>query len=237
MEGIRPNSKRAKVAIMLLYIVLIFEVFTLVSDYFQYELLSRIVNRGEFTIEEATSNDNRQQAIAIFFIIALIASMITFIRWFRRAYFNLHVRAKTLQYSVDDALWCWFIPILNFFRPYNIMKDMYTASEELHYQRKNFVPSPLNHSLMGFWWAFWVLSRIADQFALRYTLRADGTDEMINSTLFTMISSGIGIVGGLLAIAVVQNYSAMENMFVEQDHEITTSEPESPIESIDPALS
>lgn len=88
---LRPNAQRAKTAILLLYCVLAIEIISLLSGYFQYDLLSTIAE-GYFVSEAtANSNDTREQIVGALYMIAFIISAITFIRWFRRAYYNLHL--------------------------------------------------------------------------------------------------------------------------------------------------
>ncbi|TRX16514.1 DUF4328 domain-containing protein [Flavobacterium franklandianum] len=98
---------------------------SLVSSHFQYDLLKMTENGGEISAESVTSNDNREQAIGIIQIVVFILSAITFIQWFRLAYFNLHLRVNRLSYSDGWAAGCWFMPIVNLFRPYQIMKKLF----------------------------------------------------------------------------------------------------------------
>jgi len=90
MKNLKSNEQRSKNAIILIWIVLTIEIVSLISDYFQYVLLHTVANGGEILTEAATANDTRQQLIALIFMIAYIISNVTFIQWFRRAYFNLH---------------------------------------------------------------------------------------------------------------------------------------------------
>lgn len=47
MNEIKPNGQRAKVAIILIWIMLVLEVISLISGYLQYNLLQIAVNGGE----------------------------------------------------------------------------------------------------------------------------------------------------------------------------------------------
>ncbi len=89
-EKLRPNEQRAKNAIVLIWIILALEIASLISGYFQYDLLNTVANGGEISTETANANDSREQIVGIIYMIAYIISGIMFIQWFRRAYYNLH---------------------------------------------------------------------------------------------------------------------------------------------------
>ncbi len=58
---LRPNAKRAKNAITLLWIILILEFVSIFLDYLQYALLSS----PEISEEAANTNDTRQQIFGV----------------------------------------------------------------------------------------------------------------------------------------------------------------------------
>ena len=67
MEDLKPNEQRAKNAITLIWIVLALEIASLISGYFQYDLLQTAANGGVISTETATANDTREQLIGIIF--------------------------------------------------------------------------------------------------------------------------------------------------------------------------
>ncbi|MBN2680940.1 MAG: DUF4328 domain-containing protein [Bacteroidales bacterium] len=118
MESLRPNLQRAKNAKIFVYISMAMGIGMLISMYLQSELLAKAA-RGEFvTVEDVNSNDQRHVLVSSLYIIVYIISAITFIQWFRRAYFNLHLKTKNLSSSEGWAAGCWFVPVLNLFKPY-----------------------------------------------------------------------------------------------------------------------
>ena len=96
MESLKPNEQRAKAAIILIWIFFILEIVSLISNYLQYDLLQRALSGGMISTLTVTFNDLRQQIISYTQLIVYIICAITFIRWFRRAYFNLHLRVVRL---------------------------------------------------------------------------------------------------------------------------------------------
>ena len=117
MENLKPNGQRAKTAITMIWVVLILEIISLISGYLQYDLLQILANGGDVSMEAADSNDLREQAISIVYLITFVISGVTFIQWFRRAYFNLHSKVNHLSHTEGWAAGSWFVPIINLYRP------------------------------------------------------------------------------------------------------------------------
>ena len=86
MKLLRPNNKRAKTAIVLIWIVLGLEIVSIISSYMQYNMLKDILIGVEYTDKELELDDTRERLVGLVYIIAWLSSGITFIMWFRRAY-------------------------------------------------------------------------------------------------------------------------------------------------------
>lgn len=219
MNTLKPNGQRAKNAVTLIWIMLILEIVALISGYFQYNLLQTVANGGEITIEMANANDTREQIIGILYIVAYIISIITFILWFRRAYYNLHLRVRNLSFSEGWAAGGWFVPILSLFRPYQIMRELYIETKALLIKKGITFNLNLSTSLLGSWWSFWILNNLIGQFVIRYTQRAESIDELTISTLGSMASHIIGIPLALLTIKVIANYAKVEPLLLKNEEE------------------
>ena len=120
---LRPNGDRARAASLLLYIVLAFNVLAIGSGFMQYRLLGRMAEGETFPQELLERNDLREQVIGIAFVLVYVTCGVLFIRWFRRAYFNLHTLATGLRDSEGWAAGAWFVPIVNLYKPFQLMKD------------------------------------------------------------------------------------------------------------------
>ena len=219
MTKLKPNGQRAKNAILLLWIMLALDIISFISSYFQYDLLQNLVIGKEITVEEISANDTREQIIGLLYIFAYIVSIITFIQWFRRAYYNLHQKVSNLSHAEGWAAGSWFVPILCLFRPYLIMKELYEETKVV--LTKKGIPSiqNLNTNLLGLWWAFWLLNNAFGQFVLRYAQRAEAIDELITTTVASMANNSIGILLALLTIKVITNYAAVEPLLVKNEEE------------------
>ena len=214
MENLRPNKKRANIAMILIWIVIGIEILSLISGYLQYLLLNSISNGNVVSTPTANANDLREQIIAIAYMFTSVISGIMFIRWFRRAYFNLHLKVSKLNHSEGWAAGYWFVPIANFYRPYQIMKEMYVeTSKIIGYTTKTDYSSRSLKTLV-WWWSFWIISNLLGQFIFRYTMKAESIDELIISTISGITANIIGIPLAIITIKVIKNYSLMEDELI-----------------------
>lgn len=210
MISLKPNAQRAKAAILLVYIVMALDVLSAVSGVMQYQLLERANGIEGISTEEANANDLREQILGIVYLAANIVAIIMFIRWFRRAYYNLHQLPVSATYTEGWAAGAWFVPILNLFRPYRIMKELYTESCSFLQRREVSFTHLTSTAAVGIWWALWVLSSFIGQFVFRYTMRADTIDEMITSTIAGIIGNIVGVPLALVAAKVIKDYAEAE---------------------------
>lgn len=215
MQELRPNQARAQAAVILLWVMFALEIASFVSGYFQYNLLNAISGGDHVSDEAASLNDLREQVIGIIFIIAYIISAVTFIMWFRRAYYNLHQRVKFLSQTEGWAAGAWFVPFISLYMPYQIMKELYEKTRKA--LGDNGIPGAqeLNTSLLGWWWALWIINNFMGQLVFRVTLEAETVNQLITASQIGMVSNLIGIPLALLAIKVVRDYAAVEPLLFE----------------------
>ncbi|MBK7312026.1 MAG: DUF4328 domain-containing protein [Sphingobacteriaceae bacterium] len=215
MESLRPNAQRAKNAITLIWIVLGIEIFALASGLLQYFLLQDAANGVLISEESASANDLREMAIGIIYTIAFITSAVTFISWFRRAYFNLHLKVSGLSHSEGWAAGCWFVPIISLFRPYQIMKELYVQTKGLIIKNGLAPYGNFNTQNLGWWWALWIINNFLGQFIFRYSRNAESIDQLTVLTIASMLNNIVGVPLALITIKVIKDYSKMEELLPE----------------------
>lgn len=217
MERLKPNGQRAKNAIILIWIMLALDIISLISGYFQFDLLQMAANGNEISIEQANANDTREQVISLLYLIAYIISAVTFIQWFRRAYYNLHLRVTNLSYTEGWAAGSWFVPILCLFRPYQIMRELHVETKALLTRKGVSMNQNFSANILGIWWTFWIVNNAMGQFVFRYAQRAETIDELTICTVTSMATNIIGVLLALLTIKVITNYAEVEPLLLESD--------------------
>ena len=215
MGSLKPNGQRAQNAIILIWIVLAVGIVSLISSYFQYDLLQTVASGEEISTERATANDSREQIIGIIELTVYLISAVTFIQWFRRAYFNLHSKVNYLSYSESWAAGSWFIPIVNLYRPFQIMKELFHETKELLMKKGLIVKEKLTTTSLIMWWTFWIVSSLLGQFIFRYSMEAETVDDFTVSTVASMIANIITIPLALFTIKIIKDYSNVEHLLNE----------------------
>jgi hypothetical protein len=173
MGNLKSNTKRAKNAIVLIWIILALEILMLISSYWQYNILQTLNNGGNVSEETIQLSDSIEGIIGLFYMIGFIISTITFIQWFRRAYFNLHLIVGNLSYSEAWASGSWFVPILNLFRPYRIMKELYVETRLLLVRNRINFNQNLYTDNLGWWWTIWIISNWVGNVVFKSSLKSD----------------------------------------------------------------
>jgi hypothetical protein len=187
------------------------DIIAFISSYFQYDLLQTIANGGMVTSAEAVFNDIRQQIVGVVYSITYLISGIVFIQWFRRAYFNLHLRSSHLLYTDGWAAGSWFIPFLNLFRPFQIMKELYVETARI-FSKKGLSEEVSSTKFLGWWWALWLINNTVAQYEFRTSLKAEIAAELSNVTIAGMIGNLISIPLAIITVKVVKDYAKMERV-------------------------
>lgn len=213
-KSIRPNAERAKIAQYLIWTVMAIDILSIGSAYMQLNLLKAVQNNQVITEEMASSNDLRALIVGILYAVVFIISAVTFIQWFRRAYYNLNRRVKT-NHTEGWAAGFWFIPILSLFRPYQIMREMWDRTTGLINSRTNGPLENKSAALLGIWWTLWILSNFVGNYVSRTAFKAESIPNLINSTIADIVLSLLGIPLAIAAVMMIKSYAAKEERLLQ----------------------
>lgn len=218
------NSKRAKILIIIFGIFTVLLVIGIVSGYFELVLLKSAQEGAYIDENTANANDMRQMIIGLVQTAMYLTSAIIFIRWFRRAYGNLHrLGISNIKYSETMAVWSWIIPIIVFFRPVQIMNEIWNKTQEKINEYDSTYTAKNGGLLIGLWWALFIISNFVGRYVMRTTLKAETIEQFIEGTQATIMSDLLQIPEALLVIIIVIQLSKMESKLareVEQNNGI-----------------
>ncbi len=217
-KTLKPNKKRATLAIQMIWAVLIVDLFMIISNYFQYRLLQDF-NDGLYVTDEAiSSNDLRVGLLSLVYVLIYIISVVTFIRWFRRAYNNLAARTS-IDHGEGWAAGGWFVPIISLFRPYTIMKELFQKTDRI-IANKTGSETKNNHlTLIGFWWALWLIVGYIGNYSLKTMFKEDTIETLSKSTLADIATSIGEIPIGILAILIISAFIKKESQLLQLEEE------------------
>lgn len=218
MIAIQSNKNRAHTVQIIFYLMMGLNIISAYSNFIQHSLLSNGLEGVAITAEMADTNDSRQRIIGIITIILVLATIITFIMWLHRAYKNLHqLKINTLQFTPGWAIGGWFVPFLNFVRPFQIVSEVWNETQAYvlpEEQKRTIAPK----TLVGLWWGFWIADNLFANLAGRIMLSADSVKDFIVATKLNILSDGIGMIAMILTLIMVNKIKVFEDVLWEYVH-------------------
>lgn len=210
-------------------------VITIISNFMEISLLQSINVGAVVTIEEANSNDRRQQVVGILYLVGFIVTAIVFWAWIHRASSNLYsLGLDEQQHSPGWAIACWIIPVISLFRPYQIMKEIWKGSYPKieGNSRGAWDDAPVSH-LMGFWWATFLIGSWVAKISSRVFFSDNATiDQYITGNWFAIISDVIWLVSLILIVVLVRQITNNQERKFEAYGESISAERESLNDSV-----
>lgn len=199
----------------MLWIFMGLAVLNLLSDIAQLNLLSS----GSFSKARAEANDARQAALGAVYTVTYLVTGVTFLRWIYRANLNCHgFNPGAMRFTPGWSVGSFFIPILNLFRPYQAMKEIWLVSRNpLRWKGQP------GAALVGWWWALWLISGVLGQIFFRMTLTARTPAAIKGATSMSIVSDIALIPLTIAAIMLVSSIFRMQEELVESG--VTREEP------------
>jgi len=84
----------------------------------------------------------------------LVLSAVVFIRWMRRAYYNLRALGIRTYHPDSWVVWAWMIPVVNLHLPYTMMREIWQNTQRL----SSGSISP--HGMLRVWWVLFLLRSV-----------------------------------------------------------------------------
>lgn len=222
MKKFRNNESRAKWTKTFLILTMIFTGALMVSNYFQLRLIQSWIRGEDVYMLDAEMNDTIQGLISISTLVCMIALLIFFISWFRRAYFNLHQKLKHLNHSEGWAAGAWFVPFLNLYRPYQIAKEIF--EESIFYLRtKGIQISDNKNGLLISWWILHLITNFLGR--ILWKMPEETLEQIEEYTQFALVSGALNFVFFGFSLYLLNTYVEREKLMMEAErNESPTSE-------------
>jgi hypothetical protein len=190
-----------------------------ISDIAYLDIIDRIKAGANVSEAEAVAADDRQRTIGLFQLAGFAAAAIVFIRWLHGAYQNVDaVDPKERRWGHGWAIGGWFVPILNLWRPKQIVNDVWRAGSQNELDGQ---PG----ALLGFWWGAVILAGLFDR-AAAGAFTDDSLEAGRRGATYFLIADGLDIIGAILAILVVR--IATDRLKGRAAEQATPPEPEGP---------
>lgn len=227
MEELRPNDQRARYAIAMIWVILFLNTVMLILEAIGLMIQEGFIpaeNMSDFVVWLYLTG---HLYASVLILVATIVSAVTFIMWFRRAYYNIGLRVNDLLYGDGWAAGSWFIPVINFYMPFQIMKDLYKQTEKyMTFSMKEPYKGNLKTNYVNLWWTLWVISGLVNYFSIRMSWNIESTDLTTANSFIDLIGTIIQIALCVVTIVVIKDYSDAEKALIEEhpeepEHELT----------------
>lgn len=172
-------------------------------------LIVQRIQYGDYDAADEASGLMREITVMpVLYAIAYIAAgamFITWVSWLRR---SDRVAAEAMRYGPGWAIGGWLIPIVNFFRPYQVMTDLWRglARPWVAHQAPHQPPTP---TLLRVWWGAFLGASIGGRL-LYATLQGRPSTLTTARTAFTVeiVVEVATVAAAVLAIMVVRAFTA-----------------------------
>ena len=214
---IKDNFKRAKTLLTVFWVLTGLTLVGLLTGYNELQILKN-AQIGEYVSKEETNlSDLLQGIIGLIQLGLYIASVVVFLNWFRRAYGNLHRAGITyIEHKESMAVWTWFIPIIWFYRPVQIMNEIWTETQEKIKKLNSTYEMKSGGLIIGLWWSLFIISNFIGRYVLKSAFKQDTIEQLIESSEATLISDIMQIPEALLVILIVHKLSKMESKLADE---------------------
>ncbi|MEA1964704.1 MAG: DUF4328 domain-containing protein [Candidatus Aerophobetes bacterium] len=202
------SKSKAKLVIFFLAIAIVLGIIALFSNFMQIDLLTRMIEGNNFTLEETYTNDIRQQTIRILQLIIYFVTGIFFLIWFYQAHRNLQaLGSKNLKYTSGWAIGGFFIPFLNLVRPFQVMKEVWKESDpNITYSiisTNSTWKDSRSSSLVGWWWFLFLFGNFIS-YLPHILMQEESIDSLLTGTWVMLSSEIVEIIAAIVTIGLVK---------------------------------
>jgi hypothetical protein len=180
------------------------------SSWQQVQLIQDVARGANISDAELTANDSRQQMFGIAQLALGLVSAVVFLMWTSAHTKRLiELGVTDMRYAPTWSVWGFIVPIINLFRPYQVMSELWKASDLMPGPDDPWVkkPTPL---IVNLWFAILVVDNVAGRLLSRADL--DTIEQVLRASWFTVLFDALGVVIAVVALRLVAEIDARLRM-------------------------
>jgi hypothetical protein len=197
--GYRSVRTRARWALALLGITIALDMISLFALGEQRSLLNRGV--GQISLGEWQASSTRVSHISLIELLFVLFTAVAFLLWLHRCYVNLRVLGvRNLRFTPGWAVGYWFVPVLNLFRPKQILDELWRATAPTESADKTWLTT------------LWLLTFLGSALTARiaYASGADSISDLKFTNSWEMVSAFADIAAAAFAYRLVSTLTARQ---------------------------
>ncbi len=205
-DAYRPIRELSHWLIIFLIGIAVLSVASFGSGLLQLRLLEQIQAGVQVTQDVVEAHDDRYFVTAMMELGSMVTTGILFLTWMRRAYNNLPAFGmRDPAYSPGWAVWGFLIPFLNIIRPYQVMKELWRASDPDVRPGPGWVTARVS-PLVGWWWGMYLTMNFVASLGVRIALKGSAdVSDLRALTQIDVAASALTIPAAVLAAGVVRD--------------------------------
>jgi hypothetical protein len=199
-EAYTSQAGKAKVITILVILFALTHIAAIGSNLLELEFLERATT-GNVTELEGEANDQRQLLVFAGTFGAFIACAVAIGMFLHRANKNARALAGEgvpLEYTPGWTVGWFFVPLLNLWKPYRAVGEMFTVSR------------PTGTGMLGVWWAAWIAMNVVGRVSQRYSTSAEAIDEFVTANHIDSAHSLVSILAALTVLWVVRTLHRLQ---------------------------
>jgi hypothetical protein len=195
-EGLAKLEARAKIATIVLWVFAAVSVLTAGCELLEASGMIDIETGSGMLVLAAG-------LVYLAYTATFIASVVVVAMWIHRAHANLHdAGVDGLEFTPGWAVGWYFIPFANLFKPFQSMRELWTASHGENNQFAGETPSEVKT-----WWAAWIIGNILSTVSARILLMGEGGANSV------MVGNAVGVAGtAVIVLAAVLLVKVIEGV-------------------------
>ena len=130
-------------------------------------------------------------------VLLFVATIVLWCMWQHRAHQTARDLVGGTEMSAAWAVGCWFVPIVNYFKPFQAVRELWRASAASSGWR-----SQGTWPVLGWWWASCLGFNVLG--ALQSTTAGPDLEAIRRSDAIGLVSVSLGVVAATLAVRIVR---------------------------------
>lgn len=197
--------------VVLLGLCVVASLIGIAADVHRADVVSSLLDGKDISQRQLDLADTRAGAAGALQLTALVATGITFLVWFKRAYRNGSAFGADLSYSAGWAVGSWFVPFLNLVRPVRIFRAIWQASDPTvdHGVPGAWRLAAVSKLITPWWIAWWIANAIGRVASSQ--LRSDNPDTVLGGLHALVAGDAIEIVAAVLLVVLVRQLTARQS--------------------------
>jgi hypothetical protein len=209
----RPAEERARVTTLLLWASVVSSGLLTAVAVWDFYLWGNVGIGVDAWLGDVLPTDHISLLLGRLDLTIFLGTAVAFLLWFHR------VAANLPALGIRDARWppgwavaWWFVPVMSFFRPYQVATDIWQASDPAataaHWRTRPVKP------VLNRWWGYFVASIVVEWMAFcAWTRIDDETGALLNQgvSLLDGAAAALKLVGAWLAVRVIAEIQNRQN--------------------------